>query len=90
MSPPPASTSPTQASIHASADQIHFSSTDQTHTDIVLPKPQAIVAAHLSILFAVIEFLFLFFMYLHMGLVAVVVVDDFDSGFVEFGCGGGG
>ena len=38
-------------------------------------------------------------MYFHMGLVAVVVVvdfgyvvvvDNFDSGFVDFGCGGGG
>ena len=29
-------------------------------------------------------------MYFHMGLVAVVVVVvDFDSGFVDFGCGGG-
>ena len=28
-------------------------------------------------------------MYFHMDLVAVVVVDDFDSGFVDFGCGGG-
>ena len=28
-------------------------------------------------------------MYFHMGLVVVVVVVDFDSGFVDFGCGGG-
>ena len=26
-------------------------------------------------------------MYFHMGLGVVVVVDDFDSGFVDFGCG---
>ena len=42
---------------------------------------------HLSILFAMIEFVCLFFffflMYFHMGLVAVVVV-------VDFGYGGGG
>ena len=28
-------------------------------------------------------------MYFHMGLVGVVVVVDFDSEFVDFGCGGG-
>ena len=31
-----------------------------------------------------------FFVCFHMGLVAVVVVVDFDSGFVELGCDGGG
>ena len=47
--------------------------------------PQATIAAHLSILFAMIEFyLFIYFMYFHMGLVAVVVVVDFG-----YGSGGG-
>ena len=39
---------------------------------------------HLSILFAVIEFVFFFLMYFHMGLVVVVVVVDFG-----YGSGGG-
>ena len=69
--------------IHASADQTHFSSADQTHADTVLPKSQATIAAHLSILFAVIDFFF-FLMCFHMGLVAVVVVFDFG-----YGSGGG-
>ena len=71
------------SSTHASA---HFSSVDQTHADLVLPKLQATATTHLSILFAVIEFFFFFFfnMYLHMGLVAVVVVVDFG-----YGSGGG-
>ena len=38
--------------------QTHFSYADQTHADTVLPKPQATVATHLSIIFAVIEFFF--------------------------------
>ena len=62
-------------------------SSDQTHANIVLPKSQAIAAAHLSILFAVIEFylfIYLFiFMYFHIGLVAVVVMVDF--GYVSGG-----
>ena len=48
------STSPT----HASA---HFSSADQTHVDTILPKLQATIASHLSILFVVIEFFFFYF-----------------------------
>ena len=59
--------------IHASADQTHFSSADQTHADTVLPKSQATIAAHLSILFAVIDFFFFF--------------NVFSYGFG--GCGGG-
>ena len=60
----------TQAPIHASADQ--------THADTVLPKPQATVAAHLFILFAVIEFFFFLIIYFYV----------FSYGFG--GCGGGG
>ena len=46
---------------------------------------QATAAAHLSILFTVIEFFFFFFlMYFHMGMVVVVAVVDFG-----YGSGGG-
>ena len=50
-----------------------------------------------AILFVVIEiFYFYFFIWVWwlwwwwLILAMVVVVDDFDSGFVDFGCGGGG
>ena len=62
------------------------------------PQTHAITEA-LSILFTVIEFFFFFkciFIWVWwlwwrwLILAMVVVVDDFDSGFVDFGCGGGG
>ena len=59
--PTPSTQAPSRQSTSSTHASAHFSSVDQTHADTVLPKLQATITAHLSILFTMIEFFFLFF-----------------------------